>query len=133
LPKNGRRDPIASPIRNAHPALGRPVHRLAQGRRVDLELVGRQPGSVRLRGSSQAQHPCVADRAGLRTPEGIGVGSTFDDLSDAYGERFQFFRCPDDASGVTSPPRAQDPAGANLSLMELGGPIVGIGSTIKFC
>jgi hypothetical protein len=71
----------------------------------------------------------------LQTPQGIAVGSTFDDLSDAYGETFQFFPLtPEDTSGIhIATPEAKTPAGANLSLMELGGPIVGIGSTIKFC
>jgi len=79
--------------------------------------------------------PASPTATGLRTPEGIGVGSTFDDLSDVYGERFQFFPLtPDDASGVhIATPDPKTPAGANLSLMELGGPIVGIGSTLKFC
>ena len=49
--------------------------------------------------------------------------------------RFQFFPLtPEDTSGVhIATPDAKTPAGASLSLMELGGPIVGIGSTINFC
>ena len=79
--------------------------------------------------------PASPAPTGLRTPEGISVGSSFDDLADAYGETFQFFPLtPDDVRGVhVATPDPKTRAGASLSMMEVGGPIVGIGSTLNFC
>ena len=79
--------------------------------------------------------PASPTPTGLRTTDDIRVGSTFDDVAAVYGQRFQFFPLtPEDTSGVhfATAPEAT-PAGATVSLLELGGPIIGIGSTLHFC
>ena len=72
---------------------------------------------------------------GIRTTEGISVGSSFEDVSDAYGEQFQFRpQTPEDTSGIhLATATAKTAAGASMSLLEVGGPITGIGSTLHFC
>ena len=79
--------------------------------------------------------PASPAPTGLRTSEDIGVGSTFDDVAAAYKQRFQFFPLtPEDTSGIHLATTADaTPAGATMSLLELGGPIIGIGSTLHFC
>ena len=79
--------------------------------------------------------PASPAPTGLRTNEDIGVGSTFDDVAAAYKQRFQFFPLtPEDTTGVHVSTAAETtPAGAAMSMMELGGPIIGIGSTLHFC
>ena len=121
-----------------HPAFG-PTCRSCCGARPETSRSGagrsatpRSPATA-IVASPTSPRPLLP--TGLRTAEGIAVGSTFDDLANAYGERFQFFPLtPDDTTGVhVATPDAKTPAGASLTLMELGGPIVGIGSTINFC
>ena len=64
-----------------------------------------------------------------------GLFAAYFFFHEAYPETFQFFPLtPDDASGVhIATPDPKTPAGASLSMMEVGGPIVGIGSTLDFC
>ena len=63
------------------------------------------------------------------------MGSTFDDVAAAYKQRFQFFpSTPEDTTGVHLATAADTtPAGAAISMREIGGPIIGIGSTLHFC
>lgn len=79
--------------------------------------------------------PASPAPTGLRTGEDIGIGSTFDDVAAVYKQRFQFFPLtPEDTSGIHLATAANaTPAGATISLLELGGPIIGIGSTLHFC
>ena len=79
--------------------------------------------------------PASPAPTGLRTNEDIGVGSTFDDVAAAYKQRFQFFpSTPEDTTGVHLATAADTtPAGAAISMLEIGGPIIGIGSTLHFC
>ena len=79
--------------------------------------------------------PASLAPTGLRTTEDIGVGSTFDDVAAAYKQRFQFFpSTPEDTTGVHLATAADTtPAGAAISMLEIGGPIIGIGSTLHFC
>ena len=83
----------------------------------------------------EPNRPSSPAPTGLRTNEDIGVGSTFDDVAAAYKQRFQFFPLtPEDTTGVHVSTAAETtPAGAAMSMMELGGPIIGIGSTLHFC
>lgn len=79
--------------------------------------------------------PASPTLTGLRTNEDIGVGSTFDDVAAAYKQRFQFFPLtPEDTTGLHRATAADTtPAGAAISMLEIGGPIIGIGSTLHFC
>jgi hypothetical protein len=79
--------------------------------------------------------PAAPERTGLRTAEGISVGSSFDDVADAYDQKFQFVpETPEDTSGIhMATATAKTAAGAAISMLEVGGPIVGIGSTLPFC
>lgn len=79
--------------------------------------------------------PASPERSGLRTNEGIAVGSTFADVSDAYGEQFQFIPLtPDDASGIHLATGAIDQqTGSSMSMLEKNGFVTGIGATLTFC
>ncbi len=79
--------------------------------------------------------PASPAATGLRTAEGVSVGSTFADVYEAYDEQFQFFpSTPDDASGIHLATSAtKTPAGAGMSLMEVDDLITGIGSALAIC
>jgi hypothetical protein len=79
--------------------------------------------------------PASPERSGLRTTTGIGVGSTFTEVSDAYGDQFQFIPLtPDDASGIHLAAGALDQqTGSSVSMLEKSGFITGIGATLTFC
>jgi hypothetical protein len=78
----------------------------------------------------QAAGPQVS-ATGLRTAEGIGVGSTIESVTAAYGQEFPF-----DAGNSGSqvvPGEPDQNTGVAIMLLAVGGSITGIGSMVLAC
>ena len=79
--------------------------------------------------------PATPAATGLRTAQGIGVGSTLDAVTEAYGQQFHFI--PVEEYGELGTLQAMGEfdqnAGSSVSLIAHDGTITGLGSTRAFC
>jgi hypothetical protein len=77
----------------------------------------------------------ILGATGLHTAEGIGIGSTVESVTSAYGQQFPFFVQPDVhrqlAFGENAP--IGDGGEMDVWLLAVNGQITGIASTLLFC
>jgi hypothetical protein len=77
--------------------------------------------------------PASSEPTGLRTAQGISVGSTVDEMTTAYGQQFQFIPDLDNPDISANSIEIDQSTGSAIFLRATSGTIDGIGASISFC